>query len=397
MTRLATLAGGMTGLALALFLTFGMPRPACGQAPPKGDRAVGADDVVEVEADGEGLSKEEATRVALRAALEKGGKNEIFSDTKVQNFQVLHDTIISRAQGIVKDYVVTREQKGVGGTVKVFIKAKVSKSVLARSWGELQNVLNQIGRPKILVWINERIDGKLEEQSLLETKIEEHLLKSGFDLVERTAVATIRQKELADAAASDNVARLQAIAKDFDAHIFIAGTANANKAGVENLYGAPVAFYNCDVQVKAYYTDTGKLLASKGIPQKRGGARGQKEYSPQAGKMAIDNVSAELVDQIYEQVMEQWATAIGAGGELVLEVEGMKFAQATKLKNLIAEIKGVEHVNFTMTKGIPIYRINAKMSAQDLAEKLTGGEFGKLLEVQDLKLNRIQAKAAAEK
>src|SRR5262249_23626931 len=157
-----------------------------------------------------------------------------FSNSKVENFQLMHDTIITRALGIVTDYTVVSEGKGMGGTYRMKIKAKVSKSVLAKSWGELQNVLNQIGRPKVMVAITERIDGQLEEQSILETNIEEKLLKSGFDLVARTAMESIRKKEMDDAAVSGNVGKLQAIAKDHDAQIFIAGTTNANQAGVEN-------------------------------------------------------------------------------------------------------------------------------------------------------------------
>lgn len=361
--------------------------PARAQTPPK------PADVVVVEADGEGVTREAALKVALRAALEKGGQQEIFSDTKVQNFQLMHDTILSRAVGLVKDYEVVKEAPVVGGTFKVWIKARVSKSVLAQSWGEVQNVLNQIGRPKILVAITEKIDGRTEDQSILETKIEERLLRSGFDMVEKSGAASIRQKELDDAAAEGNVGKLQAIAKDFDAHIFIAGTANANQAGIEAVFGVPIAFYNCDVQVKAFYTDTAKLLASKGLPSTRGGARGLKEYSPQAGKQAIDNVSQQLINEIYEQVMEQWCTEISAGGELVLEVEGFSFKQGNDLKKLIASIEGVEHVNFKLTKGVATYAINAKMSAQDLAEKLSEGEVAKVIEIVDLKQNRLQAKA----
>ena len=50
--------------------------------------------------------------------------------------------------------------------------------------------------------------------------------------------------------------------KDAGAQIFIRGSANADRAGLEHLYGTPAAFYNCDVQAKVYYTDTGKLLTS---------------------------------------------------------------------------------------------------------------------------------------
>lgn len=366
-----------------------------GQAPPPPPAESRVDDIIEVEAEGKGLSLDEARRAALREALERGGRNEIFSETKVENYQVMHDTIIARAQGLVKDYRVIKEGPVVGGEYMCRIKAKVSRSVLAATWAELQNLLNQVGRPKVLVWINERIDDRPQEESLLETRIEERLLKSGFDIVARKAIQEIRQKELNDAASTGNTAKMQAIAKDFDAHIFVAGTANANHAEIGSAYNVPLVFYNCDAEVKVYYTDTGKLLASKGMPNTRGGARGKNQYSPQAGRQALENVSGELVDTIYQQVMEQWATAISAGGELILEIEGIKFAAANRLRRALQEMEKISSVNMELTGGVARYRINTKLSAQDLAERLSEGEFEKVLEITDLKLNRIQAKSPA--
>ena len=144
----------LVGLGVALMALNVPARPAQAQeakAPAGKPVVVKADDFVDVEAEGEGADKEQATKVALRAALEKGGKQEIFSDSKVENYQLMHDTILSRAQGIVTDYKVVEEKKVAGGTFKVKIKARVSKSVLKESWGAIQNVLNQIGRPKIMV------------------------------------------------------------------------------------------------------------------------------------------------------------------------------------------------------------------------------------------------------
>jgi len=369
------------------------PAPA---AAPKPAEAKPADFVV-VEVEGVGLDKEGSIKDALRNALEQGGKQEIFSDTKVENFQLMHDTIITRAEGIVTDYkVLDGPKQVVGGEWKVKIRAQVSKQAMVDSWGAIQNVLNQIGRPKIMVYIVERIDGKTEDQSILETKIEERMLKSGFDLVERGQVQAIMEKEKEDAAAEDNTAKLQAIAKDFGAHIFITGTANANQAGMEDLYGAPAAFYNCDAQLKAYYTDTAKLLASIGLPQTRGGARGRKEFSPQAGKQALDFAGKRAVEELYQQVLSQWATAISAGGELTLEVEGLKPAAVIRLSKALKEIKGVESVRYDISKGIARYRINAKMGGQELFERLAEEDFEKLIEIVDLKMNRIQAKAASE-
>jgi len=383
-------AGGLT-LGWLAVVSLILPQAALAQKAAKAK----ADDVVEVTVEGEGRDEQEATKDALRKALEKGGKLEIFSDSKVENYQLMHDTIISRAEGIVTDYkLIGKPRKIMGGTVKVKIKALVSKSVLKEGWGAIQNVLNQIGRPKIMVWIVERIDGKTEEQSILETEIEQKLLKSGFDLVARAAVEATKKKEMDDAAANNNIAKMQAIAKDNDAHIFISGTANANQAGLENLHGTPFAAYNCDVQLKGYYTDSAKLLASAGIANSRGLARSRKEFSPQAGKQALSFAGKNVVKELYTQVMTQWATQISAGGELILEVQGMKLKGSKQLKDAIAKIKGVNSVHRTsFSKGIATYRINAKLSAEELADRLTEGEFEKMLEIEDLKLNKIQAKA----
>jgi hypothetical protein len=375
------------------------PPPAPAPAPVATPAPTGPDDVVVVEADGEGIDKKEAELAALRAALEKGGKNEIFSHTEVKDFQLMHDIIISRADGIVTDHKIIKGPEPVigGGTVKVWIKARVSKKSMVDSWGAIQNLLNQVGRPKIMVYIIERIDGRPEQQSILETKIEERMLKSGFDLVDRNQINAILTREHADAMAERNLEKLKSIAKGFGAQIFVTGTANANQAGIEDLYGVPAAFYNCDVQLKVYYTDTAKVLASVGLPRTRGGAPGRKEYSPQAGKQALDFAGRRVVEELYHQVLGQWATALSAGGELTLEVEGIKPIPALRLRKMLEGLKGIEHVNMEFSKGVATYRINAKMNGDQLFERLAEGEFEKELDLSELKMNRIQAKAKEKK
>jgi hypothetical protein len=377
---------------LALVGVVGLVSMAAAQtpaAPPPG----GGEDIVVVEAQGEGLTADAAKKDALRKALEQGGKAEISSHSQTENFELIRDTIYARSEGIIKDYKVIKEGPGAGGTFFCKIQAKVSKSAIATDWGSVQNVLDQIGRPGIMVCINERIDGVPDTSSILESKIEERLIKSGFQVYSKQGLESIQGKEAADAAAEDNIAKMQALAKDHNTQIFIMGHANANAAGVQDLYGEPTAMYNGDCVVKMYYTDTARLLASESLPNWRGGARGQHVISPQAGKMALSNAGAEIVEKVYETTMVQWATAISAGGEIQLEVEGLAVKDALKLKKMLTEIPGVEKVNQDVTKGIAKFRIVAKMNAEGLAEHLTGGEWEKLIEVVDLKMNRIQAKA----
>ena len=100
-------AGRTLGWLAAVALI--LPQAAIAQKAPKPK----ADEVVEVTVEGEGLNEQEATKDALRKALEQGGKIEIFSDSKVENYQLMHDTIISRAEGIVTDFKIVGKPRKI--------------------------------------------------------------------------------------------------------------------------------------------------------------------------------------------------------------------------------------------------------------------------------------------
>lgn len=351
-------------------------------------------DIVEVTVTGEGLSEDAALRDALRRALEQGGQAEISSHSHVENFQLIRDTIYARSEGIVSDYKIIEKGEGAGGTVFVRIAAKVNKSAIATTWGEVQNVLDQVGRPGIAINILERIDGQVQDSSILESQLENRLLQAGFKVYARSQLEEIARREGEDASAGGNVAKMQALAKDFGTQIFISGTAQANAAGVNDVAGQAVAMYNGDAMIKMYHTDTAQLLASESLANWRGGARGFQTLSPQAGKKALENAGQELVDRLYANVMKHWATQISSGGELVLEVEGMNMGEAIRLKKRLEAMDPdrILNVNHQMTKGIATFRIRAKMTGETFVEHLVEGEFADMIDVIDLKSNRIQAK-----
>lgn len=352
----------------------------------------------------EGYNRDDALKQALRKALEQGAGVQLAGFSQTENYALVRDTIYSRAAGIVRDYRILKEQEVAGGLWEVTIEATVRADAVTATWGEVQNVLDQIGRPKIMVSIDERIDGRPEPHSIVESRIEELFVKTGFDLVSRDAVAEIRRREAADAQDEGNAAKLARLAKDAGAHLLIRGSANADRAGVENLYGTPAAFYNCDVQAKVYTADTGKLLASESVPATRRGVRSHHEFSPQAARAALvaatfprseEHREPALAIKLFESVMEQWSTQISAGGDIELELEGVDFKTFVDLKKALAGLERVRSVDGDFSKGTALLRIKAAMQAPVLAELLTEKPFAAWLEVVDLKPNRIQAKAVA--
>ncbi len=353
----------------------------------------------------EGYNQDDALKQALRKALEQGAGVQIAGFSQTENYALIRDTIYSRAAGIVREYRIVREAEIAGGLWEVTIEATVRPDAVAATWGEVQNVLDQIGRPKIMVWIDERIDGRYEPHSIVEGRIEEMFVKTGFDVVSREGVEDIRRREEADAQEERNAAKLARLAKDAGAHILIRGSANADRAGVENLYGTRAAFYNCDVQARVYYTDTGQLLASEAVPVTRRGARSHRELSPQAARAALvaatfprsdERREPALAIKLFEAVMEQWSTQISAGGDIAFEVEGLDFKTFVELRRALAGIERVRSVEGDFTKGTGVLRIKAQMQAQTLAELMTEEPFSAWIEVVDLKPNRIQAKAVGK-
>lgn len=357
-------------------------------------QTVWAEDVEVVTVEGVGTSPDSAKNDALRKALEQGGRIEISSHSNVDNFELIRDTIYARAEGIVSDYKVLEQGPAAGGTFFCKIRAKVSKSAIASTWGEVQNVLDQVGRPGIAVYILERIDGVIEDSSILESQIENRLLEAGFTVYAGEQIRRMLQKESSDAEMEANKAKVNAIAKDFGTQIFITGTAQANAAGVKTLAGQQTAMYNGDCMIKMYYTDTGQLLASESLPNWRGGARGFHTISPQAGKSALSNAGRDVVEKCYNSVMRRWATRISSGGEIELEVEGVTMGDVIRLKKYLKAIDAdkVKNVNHSLTKGIAKFRIKAQFTAEEFVEFLVEPPFSDLIEVVDLKLARIQAK-----
>ncbi|MFH1747751.1 MAG: hypothetical protein ABIG44_12005 [Planctomycetota bacterium] len=351
----------------------------------------------------EGYNQDDALKQALRRALEQGAGVQIASYSQTQDFVLVRDTIYSRAAGIISDYRVIEAQPTAGGAYRLTIEAVVRPDTVAATWGEVRNLLDQIGRPKIMVWIDERIDGHPQPDSIVESRIEQMFIKIGFDLVTHQALGAPSPPEATDIRDRRNLSRLQQMARQAGAHILIRGTANADRAGLENIHGQiPAAFYNCDVQARIYYTDTGQLLASESVPSTRRGVRARNEFSPQAAREALveatfplDNNAPRppaLATKLYEAVMEQWSMQISAGGNIELLASPLNFEAYLKLKQDLHELEGIHTVDGDFNTDCAQLRIRTALSAATLAERLTKPPFATRLEVTELKLNCIRVR-----
>ena len=353
----------------------------------------------------EGLDCDDAVRRALRQAIEQAGKVDVFSKSETENFQLMKDTVLARAVGKVTDYKVLSKQEGVGGTCVVSLEAKVSKELLDATWGEVEILLQQMGRPKIMVFFAERIfdlktpegrrKGMLDTDSQFQVMIEQRLADIGFELVAKEQIEAIKQTKAAEAAANDDVGVMQAIAADYGAHLFIAGKANTTGPQDKEAFGTMLHMWETDVTLRAYWTETAGLLFAAGTPEgwRRGGSR--VDGRPGA-KQALQNTAKNMAELCVAKLLETWTRQAVGGGEIILEVHNCQFKQALDVQKQIEKIEDVQEVRREFKKPLAKLRIKAKISAEKLVELVAEMEFKDFaLEIEDQKLNTITCKIGA--
>lgn len=350
----------------------------------------------------EGLDCDDAVKRALRQAIEQAGKVDVFSKSETENFQLMKDTVLARAVGKVTDYKVLSKQEGVGGTCVVTLEAKVSKELLDATWGEVEILLQQMGRPKIMVFFAERIfdlktpegrrDGILDTDSQFQVMIEQKLADVGFELVAKEQVEAIKQTKAAEAAANDDVGVMQAIAADYGAHLFIAGKANTTGPQDKDAFGTMLHMWETDVTLRAYWTETAGLLFAAGTPEgwRRGGSR--VDGRPGA-KQALQNTAKNMSELCVAKLLETWTRQAVGGGEIILEVHNCQFKHALAVQKKVEKIEDVQEVRREFKKPLARLRIKAKISAEKLVELVAEMEFEDFaLEIEDQKLNTITCK-----
>lgn len=341
-------------------------------------------DLVEVTVTGQGEDKDEAVRDALRKAVEKGSGAFVYSQSEVKDFALLRDTIMVRAAGFVQSYKVLSAVEAIDGTWLVKIKAVVTVKGIKDAWATVTTMLKQVGHPKLMVFINEKIGASTVADSTVQTRIENLLLKSGFHLVNREQLKEIDRKDLAAAVAEDNPAKLQAVAKRFGAQLFISGSANAT-AGVRKIVaGIRLHTYQAEANVRCYRSDTGQLLSS--IPGTS--TRGVDRVWRSAAKKSLDLQGRQIAPMVRDDILRFWRDALSGRGEVQFHVQGLSFKQYVALKKALLEIKQVKEASGRFHNGVAEFSIQSDVGAEKLAEKII--EVIENVEITDVSKNVVK-------
>lgn len=351
-----------------------------------------SDNLVQVTVTGQGMDAQEAMHDAKRKAVEQGAGTLIYSKSEVKDFVLIKDTILARATGFVQSVKILK--KGMDeGIYAVRIEAVVSIKGIEDAWGATTMLLKEMGRPKIMVFVSEQMENvdrrrrETIEDSTVQARIENMLLKSGFLLVNKKQIQANDQTAIKAAILENKPDVVQAIAKRFGAQLFISGTANAAAGVVKRIGGVQFYTYEAEANIKCYRSDTAQLVSS--IPGES--TRGVQRVWRSAAKQALDSQGKIIAPRVQSNILQFWQDALSGRGEVMLEVAGFnKASDYFKLKRKLKDIKGVKAVNGKYTNKTARISIESDANAETLAERLSEA-LEDVIEISDISQNVIKA------
>ncbi len=365
---------------VAILLILGGSSPMAEAAKGKGaasksGAAASTGEAIVVEAYGEGAvlngdktrARDEAKRSAYRDAIEKGIGAYVESVSEMKEFEIVKDRVFSQAKGIVKDLKVTKEEVGSDDILKLHATCTVSVAALDGVLGPA--VIDALGNPRVMIVVDEAIDGQKPFLSTVEGTTLALFQKAGYLMVDQEQAKSLHKSEWDMAERTGDMDRLKELAKTFQADVIIHAKAQSVTYTTQHAAGQKLWGVRSQLQLKAVITQTGYVLGSE-IPEVKQIGVSAQDAAVKGLKIAAEKASGGLVNKVAYSLVS--GSTGGIPGRVVkLVVEGVSFSDARKLKSGLEETKGVTAVYQRAYRNNRLeLDVNTDGNSEDLAVRL---------------------------
>jgi len=314
------------------------------------------------------LARDAAVADALRKAVEQTAGAFVSSDTLVENFQLLSESVYSRSAGYVKSYSIISEGSS-GGLYYVTVRAVVKTGDLSEDIGELGLLQQKAARPRVLFMMEERgpeVSGgywwigtrSSLELNPTEAALKKSFLAKGFNVVEVTGAELDKLKEYTEI--SGHAAR--SIGAVMGAEVVVFGRSKIEEG--PSTGATSVVNYLVSMTAQAVRVDDGVVLAST---RGRGASR---HISSEEGRAeAVEKAASVVSEGLIAQLMERWA-----GPQTVLvTLSGMDYREAAEFKRFLkTRVRGVQAIYQRRHKGrVIVLELETKSDAQAIADDIS--------------------------
>lgn len=360
----------MSAVALCLLTTLPLA-----QLPP-GD--------ITVEAEGYGLSKNDALLKAKREAVEIGIGTILISQTEIKNYELQKDVILTKTLGAVKRYDILEEKKKPDNTFYIKIRAAVSIAGIKEDLAALKILLESMDKPRMMVVIQEETGHEAESAIL------DYLRAKEFELVDPAVVAALMKSDTAliERATAGNPAAAAKISAAHGADYVIVGKVTKSLGSNDMLKNAGLVSGQATITAKVVNSSNAKIIASKSA---RSAAAHISENVAMA--TASGKVGKKLMDEsLFEAIVVSFQDLINNGMPLDVTIQVVSNYKTQKaLRNNIARLSNVVSVTKrSFGNGQLKLTVYFKGSSDAFGDLIDGSTFqGRSLSVTDIEGSRI--------
>ena len=207
-------------------------------------------------------ARKEALADALRVAVEQAVGVYVKADSLMENFELVHDRVLSRATGFAILRKVNWERTvPEQGEYHVEVTAEVSAVPLVEALKEL----GLTRQWRVMVVVGERAHGGDGAADAVEAALVARLLKRGFYVVDREETERVRASQIARQAGERDLRAAAELGRRRGADIVLIGSVTAHEVSRETFHHvglrAPLVSCRAEFEVRAVRADTAEIVS----------------------------------------------------------------------------------------------------------------------------------------
>lgn len=220
--------------------------------------------------------------------------------------------------------------------------------------------------PRIMVVIDESLDGQPVATSTVATKIEEYFLEKGFRLVDKAQFAAVTARDIA--LAEGNPARAKEIGQRYGAELIIVGKSEGAMESEKEFYGVKNIEYAAKGNAKVIITDTGEMIAVANKTAKKS-AQGKGA----AASLTMANLAESIAKDLHFRTLVRLKEESTGPRILTIALLGIDAQMLAQIeKSLPADIPIMKNLKLRfMEKDGAVYEASVNGTLDDLRNELT--------------------------
>ena len=335
--------------------------------------ALMAQTIQTVTGEGMGMTKGAALTAAKRDAVEKGIGVVIASETLVENFAIVQDRIISKANGFIKTYTEVSSSQGPDGLWTLQIRAVVTDILdeLVKDQLALDLLLSWVRHPRFMVMLSEtNIDDP--NSTVASTEIGRLLGAKGFDIISPQQSDALRQRNIDLATFQGDAALAAGMAAEFGAEYLIIGEA-VSKAIPVPIPGTTRLSGQANITARVVRIDNAQIIAQETF-------HGKSTHidAHTAGINALKKAGAKLAEYLMVETVRRWSSEQSNARNITLKVSGLSYQGRREVINFLNNsVEGVQAVDQrSFAAGVVTLAVKFGGSNEDLGAQLDGQDLG---------------------